>query len=154
MILCGCQTKVVTNNSAETACLNLKPIIQKDIELTNSEVGTEKVTDDGMAVSTKLVDVFYSSKTKTCYLAQERLWIESIDYYEIYAIQVTPTGYEYITQQPLFENSCVSEDLFLKSIDPEVLTGVALEKNRQETICTYMTAKLESQLQTEIQNLK
>ncbi|MCX6822568.1 MAG: hypothetical protein NTX91_01035, partial [candidate division SR1 bacterium] len=134
-------------------CLNLRPIIQKDFNLDKSDAGTENATD-GSAVETKLIDLFYSSGNKTCYLAQERLGVESIDYYEIYVVQATPTGYEYMTQEPVFGNTCVSEDLFLRSIDPEVLTGAALEKNRQETICTYMTAKLESQLQTEIQKLK
>jgi hypothetical protein len=40
-----------------------------------------------MAATTKLVDVFYSSGDDTCYLAQERIGVESTDYYEIFAIQ-------------------------------------------------------------------
>ncbi|MCX6822492.1 MAG: hypothetical protein NTX91_00655, partial [candidate division SR1 bacterium] len=110
LILCGCQTNIATNDSAKTACLNLRPIIQKEFDVNNSDAGTENATD-GSAVTTKLVDLFYSSGNKTCYLAQERLGVESMDYYEIYAIQATPTGYEYMTQQPIFGNTCVSEDL-------------------------------------------
>jgi hypothetical protein len=41
----------------------------------------------------------------------------------------------------------------LAAIDPDTLTGDALEANKQESICDYVGPKIEKELQIELQKL-
>lgn len=153
LFLSGCEKPNIDVNN----CLNLKPIIQKDFNLSNSDAYQENCSErsdcDVMALENKLIDIFYSSWDKTCYIWQEKIGIEGINYYEINAIQATNTWYEYIWE-PIFSNFCISEDLYSRSIDPDILTGTNLEKDKQEKICDYASIKLEEKLKNEIQRLK
>jgi hypothetical protein len=99
-----------------------------------------------------LIDLFYSENDKTCYL-WEKYSVESITYYEISPIQADGSWYKYMWDS-VFSSQCVSEDLFLASIDPDALTGDALEANKKEKVCDYIWPEIGKQLEYEIQRLQ
>ena len=145
---------MTASNSAETTCLNLKPIVQKQFDSRNTTDCTKDDScSDADAVETKLIDIVYSNIDKKCYLAQARIGVEDMNYYEIQAIQPAEEWYDY-TWDIKFQSYCLGDSAFTNSIDPDTLTGDALEKQKQESVCTYVAPRLEAELQNEIQKLK
>lgn len=156
MIITACSKKNTnTTYSQEQKCIDLKVLIQKDFNLYNNPNYIEKCGNecDWMAVKSKLVDIVYSDKDKKCYLAQERIGVEWINYYEIFNISKSISGYQYIGDA-VWSDTCVSEDLYLSAIDPEILTGIKLEKNKKNTVCDYKADRLDKLLKDKIKELK
>ncbi len=137
----------------EQSCFDLRSVVQKEFDVLNDPnyICSDTENCDAVPVGNTLIDIFYSEKEKDCYL-WEKYSVESTTYYEINPIQADGSWYTY-TSDSIYSAQCVSEDLFLAAIDPDTLTGDALEANKQESICDYVGPKIEKELQIELQKL-